>query len=78
MVSGQGLPDHPEDGEPTEYVRADIADQWIDMMNAALARAERAEALLASIKWKSIDKDNMEFSAVITCWQMDAIREATK
>ena len=26
------------------------------------------------IQWKSIDKDNMEYQATITCWQMDKIR----
>ena len=31
---------------------------------------------LGSIKWKSADRDNMEYSALITCWQMDAIRAA--
>ena len=31
---------------------------------------------LASIKWRSADRDNMEFSALITYVQMDAIRSA--
>jgi hypothetical protein len=30
--------------------------------------------LYEQIKWRSVDKDNMEFTATITCWQMDAIR----
>jgi hypothetical protein len=29
---------------------------------------------LEGIKWKSADRDNMEFSATITCFQMDKIR----
>ena len=41
-----------------------------------LATAERMRATLNNIKWRSIDRDNMEFSATITCWQMDAIRAA--
>lgn len=31
---------------------------------------------LEDIKWKSADKDNMEFSALITTWQRTAIVEA--
>lgn len=41
-----------------------------------LAAVERMRAMLNGIKWRSIDRDNMEFSATITCWQMDAIRAA--
>ena len=33
-------------------------------------------AALAGIKWKSADRDNMEFAARITYAQMDAIRAA--
>lgn len=32
--------------------------------------------VLKSIKWKSADRDNMEFTATITCWQMDDLRAA--
>ena len=41
-----------------------------------LAAVEGMRAMLSGIKWRSIDRDNMEFSATITCWQMDAIRAA--
>lgn len=41
-----------------------------------LAAAPDMLAALESIKWKSADRDNMEFSARITCFQMDAIRAA--
>lgn len=42
--------------------------------NEATKRADDAVRLLQSIKWKSAEKDNMEFSAKITCYQMDDIR----
>jgi hypothetical protein len=32
--------------------------------------------VLEEIKWKSADKDNMEFSAKITTWQLDKIKAA--
>jgi len=31
--------------------------------------------LVDDIKWKSIEKDNMEFEARATCFQKDAIKE---
>ena len=37
---------------------------------------ERLLEALATIKWKSADKDNMEFVATITCFQHDEIRAA--
>jgi hypothetical protein len=40
------------------------------------AEIKRLRAALGGIKWRSACKDNMEFSATITCWQMDAIRAA--
>lgn len=37
---------------------------------------EKLEAALRGIKWRSADKDNMEFAATITYSQMEAIRAA--
>jgi hypothetical protein len=34
--------------------------------------------VLEEIKWKSADRDNMEFSAKITTWQLDKINAALK
>ncbi len=34
--------------------------------------------LIDTIKWKSIDKDNMEFEARVTCYQRDAILSQTE
>ena len=42
----------------------------------AAARIEQLEAALRGIKWRSADRDNMEFAATITYLQMDAIRAA--
>jgi len=35
---------------------------------------EEAIRLVANIKWLPIDKDNMEFTATVSCYQVDAIR----
>ena len=42
----------------------------------AADRIEQLEAALRGIKWRSADRDNMEFAATITYSQMDAIRAA--
>jgi hypothetical protein len=42
------------------------------------AENDRLTAALENIKWQSADKDNMEFEARITCFQMDNIRAALK
>lgn len=31
--------------------------------------------LVKNIQWESIDKDNMEFKATISCYQKDALEE---
>lgn len=57
----------------------DIAAQalrWHDELTAARARIAALEEALRDIKWRSVDRDNMEFGAKITCFQMDAIRAA--
>ena len=41
-----------------------------------IAAAPELLDVLQGIKWKSADRDNMEFSALITYSQMDAIRIA--
>lgn len=43
-------------------------------IEALSAECEALQAVLASIKWKSADRDNMEFAATITYSQMDRIR----
>jgi len=47
-------------------------------LTTANERVRVLEDALASIKWKSIDRDNMEFEARITYVQMDNIRAALK
>ena len=42
------------------------------------AEIDRLREALKEPEWKSADKDNMEFEARITCWQMDNIRAALK
>jgi len=46
------------------------------LIERLLAEREGLREALERIKWRSVCKDNMEFSATITCWQMDAIRAA--
>ena len=48
----------------------------LDTLERQAAEIERLRGALDGIKWRSACKDNMEFSATITCWQMDAIRAA--
>jgi len=43
---------------------------------SVIARMEALEEALRGIKWKSADRDNMEFAARITCYQKDAIDAA--
>lgn len=60
-----------------------LAAQGIHGLNAALSQPAQPQpdhaalvAVLRGIKWKSIDRDNMEFTARITYSQMDAINAA--
>ena len=45
-------------------------------MNTANTLALEALKFLMATKWKSIDKDNMEFAGRVTCFQLDKAREA--
>jgi uncharacterized small protein (DUF1192 family) len=51
-----------------------LADEAVELR----AEIERLKALLGKLRWKSIDKDNMEFRCDITCYVMDEIRAALK
>lgn len=48
----------------------------IAKIEADAMRIAALEGALASVKWASADRDNMEFAARITYVQMDAIRAA--
>lgn len=54
---------------------AEAVDWWNTRIATLSGVGELVEAL-AGIKWRSDDKDNMEFAARITCFQMDKIRAA--
>jgi hypothetical protein len=43
---------------------------------ALIAAAPDLLACLQALRWKSTDKDNMEFQCAVSCWEMDAIRAA--
>lgn len=40
-----------------------------------MSNLHKALALLSAIKWQSADNDNMEFTAKISCYQRDALRD---
>jgi hypothetical protein len=46
------------------------------LLHRAADEIERLRAALRGVKWRSADKDNMEFAATITYSQMDEIRAA--
>jgi predicted nuclease with TOPRIM domain len=48
----------------------DLEAQQLDADN------ERLRALLQKLRWKSTDKDNMEFRCDITCYVMEEMRAA--
>ena len=54
----------------------------IDELLALRARVAKLEAALRFLreetKWKSVDKDNMEFEGRVTCYQLDQARAALK
>ena len=54
----------------------------IDELLALRARVAQLEAALRFLreetKWKSVDKDNMEFEGRVTCYQLDQARAALK
>ena len=54
----------------------ELATKAIDENTSLKAELERLRALLGKLRWKSIDKDNMEFRCDITCYVMDEIRRA--
>ena len=53
-----------------------------DELLALRARVAQLEAALRFLfkgtKWKSVDKDNMEFEGRVTCYQLDQARAALK
>jgi hypothetical protein len=48
----------------------------VEALTTMQAREATLIDLLRGIKWRSADRDNMEFAGTITYWQMDKIREA--
>ena len=46
-------------------------------LRARVAKLEEAlRFLIEETKWKSVDKDNMEFEGRVTCYQLDKARAA--
>ena len=45
-----------------------------DQIANALSLINELKHIIGDVPWKSCEKDNMEFQAKITCWQMDKIR----
>jgi glucan biosynthesis protein len=66
-------------GGPAASKHCECRETALDVYRAAAplieaAVLEEAAKALAGIKWRSADRDNMEFTATITYSQMDAIR----
>ena len=57
-------------------IRLHWPDMTFELAEEAADEIERLRAALEGIKWRSADRDNMEFAAAITYSQMDAIRAA--
>ena len=47
-----------------------------DALRTELARLREALNFLMTTRWKSADKDNMEFEGRVTCYQLDKARAA--
>ena len=57
----------------------DAAIREILVLRARVAKLEAAlRFLIEDTKWKSVDKDNMEFEGRVTCYQLDRARAALK
>ena len=66
-----------------EQLRAEMErierDSDITALRARVAQLEAAlRSFAEGTKWKSIDKDNMEFEGRINCYQLDKARAALK
>lgn len=59
---------------------ADTYRETVEKVAAArekrMAELREALKLLFNTKWKSVDKDNMEFEGRVTCYQLDRARAA--
>ena len=54
-------------------------DNDLAALRARVAKLEAALRFLREeTKWKSVDKDNMEFEGRVTCYQLDQARAALK
>ena len=49
-----------------------------EALKARIKTLEEALEFLLQTKWKSVDRDNMEFEGRITCYQLDSARAALK
>ena len=54
----------------------DYAADMLGNDRADIARLREALLFLLETKWKSVDKDNMEFEGRVTCYQLDKARAA--
>ena len=63
-----------DDGSPNEL------EGWAIILSLRAENARLREALnfLMTTRWKSVDKDNMEFEGRVTCYQLDKARAALK
>ena len=58
---------------------ARLAQEAHDIVRARVAKLEAAlRSMVEGTKWKSADKDNMEFDGRVNCYQLDNARAALK
>ena len=76
---------HADETAALRARNAEMGAAWVKLNdeNTALhARVAKLEAALRFLredtKWKSVDKDNMEFEGRVTCYQLDQVRAALK
>ena len=78
------MSDKPFPGSPDDMINAaietmDNAIAEIEGLRARVAKLEEAlRFLIEETKWKSVDRDNMEFDGRVTCYQLDQARAALK
>ena len=63
-------------GEPVETMHRDVLVEILRQQHFRIETLEAALRFLLDTKWKSVDKDNMEFEGRVSCYQLDKARAA--
>ena len=60
--------------EAESEIWKDVAERNLKAWQKLQAQVDRVRTAFAGVKWISTDKDNMEFTLHLTCFQKDAIQ----